>query len=60
MGTITRPTSIHNSTGTNPAGWRRCWREQAQIDRTDWTSLLDAADEVLLHLRLHHVTAVSS
>ena len=39
MHTITLPTSIHNSTGTDPAGWRCWWREQAQVDGTDWPSL---------------------
>src|SRR5262249_29799528 len=43
MDTIISPASVFNSTisstGTDPAGWRRWWREQAQIDGTDWSSL---------------------
>jgi len=30
---------IARSTGADPAGWRLWWREQAQIDGADWTSL---------------------
>jgi len=28
-----------SSTGYGPSGWRQWWREQAQVDGTDWTSL---------------------
>jgi hypothetical protein len=54
MHTITLPTSIHNSTGPDPAGWRCWWREQSLIDGTDWKSLLDAASVALCRLRVVH------
>jgi hypothetical protein len=31
--------SSFTSTGLNPEGWRRWWREQLQIDGTDWVTL---------------------
>jgi hypothetical protein len=48
-----------SSTGSNPAGWRRWWREESLIDGTDWTTLLAGADQVLRELRAQHVARSS-
>jgi len=31
--------STVTSTGSDPTGWRQWWREQSEIDGTDWLSL---------------------
>jgi hypothetical protein len=48
------------STGTCPSEWRRWWRDQAQIDRTDWASLLEAAEAALARLRAYRLAEASS
>jgi hypothetical protein len=40
MHTILLPTSIHNSTGTDHAGWRAWWQAQASRQGSDWPSLI--------------------
>jgi len=36
-----KPAEVINplSTGTDPAGWRRWWAQQSEIDGTTWKSL---------------------
>jgi len=48
------------STSTDAAGWREFWRTESHRCGTDWTSLLEAADQVLRKLRVLHVGAPSS
>jgi hypothetical protein len=52
--------TVIRSTGTCPAEWREYWAEQSRIDRTDWVSLLEAADQALTRLRAKHLVLVSS
>jgi len=49
--------SIHNSTGTDPAGWREFWRLESARVGTNWISLLDAAEAALSRLRTAHVSS---
>jgi hypothetical protein len=48
---------------TLPSTWtgsRHWWRDQAQIDGTDWQSLLDCVDRVLHRLCAVHVAVGAS
>lgn len=50
-----QPSSFNISSGTaSDGGWRAWWRQQSQIDGTNWVSLLAAADAALRDLRILH------
>ena len=42
MHTILLPTSIHNSTGTDPTGWRAWWATESAANGSDWQSIITA------------------
>jgi hypothetical protein len=46
-------------TALSTANAREWWRQQAVIDHTDWTALIDAAQAVLSRLRIVHGSASS-
>jgi len=51
MHTILLPTSIHNSTGTDPAGWRAWWATESAANGSDWQSIITAHLTIVDQLR---------
>jgi len=51
MYTILLPTSIHNSTGTDHAGWCAYWQAEASRQGSDWPSLITTHFTIVDRLR---------
>jgi hypothetical protein len=52
VNTIIRPLSIHNSTGTDPEGWRRWWAAESIRIGTNWIGIAETITAILLRVTM--------